>query len=161
MSLWKIIHVSSFVSDSELLNVGHVLLNMTQYRVVKQKLLTGKQHAMHCGNIRGQVGNRLSPFCSSVAGQVNVANTGSGGGQQNTYATYLPLHQEFCKAVKGTCWQEFYCAQITIHKILCMYVCTLCLLTAVFAVCICCLFPSSIISIHSPSGVSVSQSVEP
>jgi hypothetical protein len=69
------IHVSSFVSDSGLLNVGHVLLNMMQYRVVKEKLLTGKQHTMHCGNICGQVGNRLSPFCSSVAGQVNASMT--------------------------------------------------------------------------------------
>jgi len=41
------------VSDSGLLNVGHVLLNMPQYRVVKHKQLTGKQHNMYCGNLRG------------------------------------------------------------------------------------------------------------
>jgi len=41
------------VSDSGLLNVGHVLLNMPQYRVVKDKQLTVKQHNMYCGNFRG------------------------------------------------------------------------------------------------------------
>jgi len=69
--------------------------------------------------------------------------------------------RNFLKAVKGTCWQEFHSAQIAEYKILRMYVCTLCLWTAVFAVGICCLFPSSIISIHSPSDVSASQGVEP
>jgi len=69
--------------------------------------------------------------------------------------------RNICKAVKGTCWQEFHSAQIAEYKILGMYVCTLCLWTAVFAVGICCLFPSSIISIHPPSDVSASQGVEP
>jgi hypothetical protein len=69
--------------------------------------------------------------------------------------------RNFCKAVKDTCWPEFHSAQNAEYKILCMYVCTLCLWTAVFAVGICCLFPSSIISIHSPSDVSASKGVEP
>lgn len=47
------------VSDSGLLNAGHVPCNMPQYRVVKHKLLTGKQHSMHCGNFHGKMGNHL------------------------------------------------------------------------------------------------------
>jgi len=41
------------VADSGLLNVGHVLLNIPQYRVFKYKQLTGKQHIMYCGNLCG------------------------------------------------------------------------------------------------------------
>jgi hypothetical protein len=78
-----------------------------------------------------------------------------------THLPHIIFLRNFCKAVKGTCWQEFHSAQISEHKILCIYVCTLCLWTAVFAVGICCLFPSSIISIHSPSDDSASQGVEP
>jgi hypothetical protein len=35
------------------LNVGHILLNMPQYRVVEHKQLTGKQHNMYCGSFHG------------------------------------------------------------------------------------------------------------
>jgi hypothetical protein len=99
------------------------------------------------------VGNHLSQFAVQLQAKwmhpllvdcQNVTITEKGGGQPNTYATYLPPPQEFCNAVKGTCWQEFRERHLLARIPFCSNCCTqnsvhLCLRTVLMD--ICCLTP--------------------